>query len=525
MEVDPELIRPTDRPLLTKEFKRMRQFEGEPFLYENFPKNFSWAVATASYQIEGAWNEDGKGPSIWDTFTHTPGNVADGTNGDIACDSYHKWARDVDMLKELGVSHYRFSISWSRVLPKGTGEVNEKGLHWYGNLVHALRRAGITPMVTLYHWDLPQALEDEGGWLNENSPDWFLEYADVVFKNLSHHVDQWITFNEPHVFAKLGYGEGIFAPGKKSPQTYPYIVGHNVLKAHAKAYRLFKDKYAKKNDRIGISLNLIFHLPESDDQGTVDSAERRNVFEFGWFADPIFHNGDYPKIMREMEKPNLFSQLNSPLNAGSADFVGLNFYTARLCRHLPPGAVKLDKKTRPSDSDSMCYSDPSRQTAASSWLKVIPHSIRLALNWIKERYGDIPVVITENGYSDSGDLRVEHGKPADPKRIEYLNHYINNVLKGMPRKQRQTNAVKMASNAIKLDGCNVQGYTLWTLMDNFEWAEGYRERFGLYQVDFKDQDLPRRPKASAHWYKEFIKQGGFKQSHSQMKSIHSEIKK
>ncbi|CAG0896208.1 unnamed protein product, partial [Cyprideis torosa] len=312
------------------------EYEEEPLLYDTFPDDFVWAAATSAHQIEGAWDEDGKGVNIWDTFTHGP---PERPNGDIACDTYHKWQEDIDMLQALGVTHYRFSISWARILPEGTGRINPLGIEWYSNFTDGLLAAGIEPMVTLYHWDLPQALQDRGGWLSDDAWDWFEEYADVMFGALGDRVKLWITLNEPWVASVVGYGTGAHAPGLNNEGEFPYISAHNMLKSHARAYRLYKSKYADQNGQVGITLNVGYAIPDNDDPITIEAANRNLEFNIGWFAHPVLIDGDYPPVMRELvdyksqqqgfaqSRLPYFTEEEKAMLAQSSDFLGMNYYT------------------------------------------------------------------------------------------------------------------------------------------------------------------------------------------------------
>ncbi|XP_055890718.1 lactase/phlorizin hydrolase-like isoform X2 [Biomphalaria glabrata] len=473
-------------------------------LYDQFPDDFVWAAATASYQIEGGWDADGKGPSIWDTWAHN-NKIHHNETGDVTCDSYHKYKEDVKLLKSMGVNHYRFSISWSRVMADGTpNTINEKGIQYYNNLIDELLANGIQPMVTLYHWDLPQALEDKGGWLNTSIQDDFVEYSRLCFQRFGDRVKKWITFNEPPIFTILGYEMGYFPPGLVNPGRGGYLTGHNVILAHAKAYRLYERNFkATQKGEVGISINQ--EWPEPKDAlslADVKTSERGINFYLGWFAHPIFVNGDYPELMKQRvrEKSALqglpqsrlpeFTDDEKKLINGSADFLGSNFYTARL--------VTDDTASEPvtpnfyNDIGSFNDIDPNWLGAASPWLRVTPFSIRKILNWFKNNFNNIPVYITENGVSDS------NGTLYDWHRIHYYRLYLNQVLK-----------------AIKLDGCNVKGFTAWSLMDNLEWGSAYDEKFGLHYVNFSDPERPRTAKASALWYKTLIADGGFKPGFTQ----------
>ncbi|NXV25781.1 LPH hydrolase, partial [Rissa tridactyla] len=472
----------------------------DEFLYGEFPKNFRWSVATAAYQIEGGWRADGKGLSIWDKFSHTPLKISNDDTGDVACDSYHKIEEDVEMLKSLKVSHYRFSISWSRVLPDGTTRyINEMGLNYYERLIDALLAASIMPQVTLYHWDLPQALQNVGGWENDTIVQRFKEYAELLFQRLGDKVKFWITLNEPYNTAYCGYGVGTAAPGiSVRPGRAPYVVGHNLIKAHAEAWHLYNETYrAKQGGLISITINSDWAEPRNPhNQEDVEAARRYLQFLLGWFAHPIFKNGDYNEVMKKrirerslaqgLEQSRLpeFTESEKQRIKGTYDYFGLNHYTTVLTYNVnyPAGVLSYD-----SDRGVASVSDRSWLNSGSLWLKVTPFGFRKLLRWIKEEYDDPPIYVTENGVSERGALDFN-----DTWRTHYYRSYINEALK-----------------AVVLDGVDLRGYTAWTLMDNFEWAMGFDERFGLYHVNFTDPNLPRRPKASARFYSQIINCNGF----------------
>ncbi|KAH9494597.1 hypothetical protein Btru_019683, partial [Bulinus truncatus] len=473
------------------------------FLFDSFPENFVWAVATAAYQIEGAWNEDGKGLSIWDVFTSEAGRVDNGDTGQIACDSYHKYKEDVQLLKKIGVTHYRFSIAWTRLLPDGTTKtVNRLGINYYHRLIAELKANGIEPMVTIYHWDLPQALELKGGWLNEETVNYFRNYADLCFKEFGSEVKFWITLNEPWVVSNYGYGVDQMAPGRWGPGTNVYTVSHNLIKAHVAAYKLYNSTYRSQSPagQIGITLSIANDTPKNkSNPDDVQAAERGRQFQFGWFASPILLSGDYPAIMKS-QIANKSSKLGQPSrlptfsaeeiinNKGTADFVGVNYYTSM---YATSAELPHDPPSYENDMDVKRDIDPSWVGSGSSWLFSVPVGFREILNWIKNEYNNVPVYITENGVSDrNGTLRDTH-------RVTYYRQHINQLLK-----------------AIKLDGCDVRGYTAWSLMDNFEWARGNSERFGFYHVDFNDPNRTRTPKASAQFYANLIKDNGFRKGYS-----------
>nr|XP_008515149.1 PREDICTED: lactase-phlorizin hydrolase [Equus przewalskii] len=471
----------------------------DEFLYGQFPEGFAWSAATAAYQIEGAWREDGKGLSIWDTFSHTPLKVENSDTADVTCDSYHKIAEDVVALQNLGVTHYRLSISWTRILPDGTTKyINEAGLNYYVRLIDALLAANIKPQVTLYHWDLPQALQDVGGWENETIVQHFKEYANVVFQRLGDKVKFWITLNEPFVVVTQGYGYGTAAPGISSrPGTAPYLAGHNLLKAHAEAWHLYNDVYrASQGGTISITLNCEWAEPRNpSNQEDVEAARRYVEFMGGWFAHPVFKNGDYSELMKtRIRDRSLAAGLNQSrlpefteaekrrIN-GTYDFFGFNYYTTVLAYNLD-----YDSSVSSFDADRGVAStaDPSWPVSGSSWLKMTPFAFRRILNWLKEEYNNPPIYVTENGVSKRGETDLN-----DTARIYFLRTYINEALKAVQ------------------DKVDLRGYTVWTLMDNFEWATGYSERFGLYFVNYSDPSLPRIPRASAKFFASITRCNGF----------------
>ncbi|XP_005953312.2 lactase-phlorizin hydrolase [Haplochromis burtoni] len=475
--------------------------DDEKMLYGHFREDFMWSSASASYQIEGGWRADGKGLSIWDKFAHSPSKILNDDNGDIACDSYNKIEEDVAILKQLKVSHYRFSLSWPRVLPDGTiNNINEAGINYYQRLLDALHAANIQPQVTLYHWDLPQAIEDYGGFLNDSFVKLFRDYADLMFDRLGDKVKIWITFNEPLVVARHGYGFGDFAPGISSgPDTLPYIVGHNLIKAHAEAWHLYNDKYrAKQNGIISITISSDWSEPRNPyRQEDYDAARRVVEFTLGWFSHPIF-NGDYSEIMKTRIRDRSlaaglpqsrlpeFTQEEIKRIKGTHDFFGLNQYTSALAFPVDHGNIA----SLEADIGAATVPDPTWLDSASVWLKVTPFGIRRLLNFIKNEYGNPPIIVTENGVSEQGPIDLN-----DVHRIYYYEQYINQVLK-----------------AYLLDGVDVRGYTAWSLLDNLEWASGFSQRFGLFYVNRSDPNLPRVPKSSVNFYATVIKCNGFPES-------------
>nr|AAI70229.1 Hypothetical protein LOC100127248 [Xenopus laevis] len=479
--------------------KGMPLSKEDEFLYGEFSKDFAWSVASASYQIEGAWRADGKSLSIWDQYAHTPLRIGNDDNGDIACDSYNRIEQDVTALKNLKVSHYRFSVSWSRILPDGTRNfVNEAGLNYYVRLIDALLVANISPQVTLYHWDLPQVLQNIGGWENDTIVEKFKDYADLLFQKLGDKVKFWITINEPYIVANLGYGYGTAAPGISSrPGRAPYIVGHNLIKAHAEAWHLYNDKYrASQGGLISITINSDWAEPRNPyKQEDVEAARRYMMFYGGWFANPIFNNGDYNEVMKSRVRERSlasgltqsrlpeFTESEKQRIKGTFDYFGFNHYTTILAS---PFNLPISQQTYDADRGVASTTDHSWLGSGSFWLKVTPFGFRRILNWIKEEYNNPPILVTENGISERGtDLN-------DVWREHYYKEYINEALK-----------------AVKYDGVDLRGYTAWSLMDNFEWATGFAERFGLHYTNYSDPELARIPKKSTKYYRSIILCNGF----------------
>ncbi|KAK9138970.1 hypothetical protein Sjap_009564 [Stephania japonica] len=460
----------------------------------DFPPNFVFGVATSAYQVEGARNEDGRGDSIWDAFSHTEGKILDGSNGDIAIDQYHRYKEDVELIAKLGFGAYRFSISWSRIFPDGLGnKINEDGIKYYNNLINALLERGVEPYLTLYHWDLPLNLHESiDGWLSDKIVKYFEVYAETCFANFGDRVKHWITFNEPLQTAVNGYAVGIFAPGRSEhPLTEPYLAAHYQLLAHAAAVSVYNKKFkAQQGGEIGLVVDCEWAEALTDKQEDKDAAERRIVFQLRWFLDPICY-GDYPEVMRETLGDRLprFSDEEKELLRNSVDFVGLNHYTTRYIAHEAVGSEdheffteqKLKRITELSEGEII------GERAASEWLYIVPWGIRRLLNYVAHRYPNIPLYVTENGMDDEDSSTSPlHEMLDDVKRLNYYKGYLAAV-----------------AQAIR-DGADVRGYFAWSLVDNFEWAQGYTKRFGLVYVDYKN-GLSRHPKASAIWFSRFLK--------------------
>jgi beta-glucosidase len=440
-----------------------------------FPSDFTWGAATASYQIEGAWNADGKGLSIWDTFAHTPGKIEDGSNGDIACDHYRLWREDISILRELGLNAYRFSISWPRILPEGRGAVNQLGLDFYDRLVEKLLYYGITPWITLYHWDLPQLLQDKGGWVNRDTAYAFAEFAGVVADRLGDRVKNWITLNEPWCSAVLGYFTGDHAPGHTDTGE-AVTAGHHLLLAHGLAVPVLRER-SEADTKVGVTLNFTPGYPADETQASQDALKRHELFINRWFIHPIFKGGYPPEFAPFLEmygvkqEPDDAKTIAVPL-----DFLGINNYTRELVTEgegFPPLNFKSVKN------------DKARYTEMG-W-EVYPEGLYDLLTWLKREYNPPAIYITENGaaFADTpeGDYVQDH------ERVDYLAGYISQVNRAMEH------------------GVPVKGYFVWSLMDNFEWAFGYTKRFGIIYVDFATQR--RLIKDSGLWFKNTIAANGF----------------
>lgn len=445
----------------------------------SFPKDFLWGTASAAAQIEGAWNEDGRGESIWDTLVHQGSHVAHGETADVACDHYHRWREDVAIMKELGLKSYRFSISWSRVLPNGVGQINKKGLDFYRQLCEALVEAGIKPLATLYHWDLPMALYEKGGWENPDSPAWFEEYTQVVSRALGDKVYAWMTFNEPQMFVGLGYLAGAHAPFQANTDDKRInTITRHVLLGHGKAVSVLRANCPGK--LVGLAPTGDCFLPRDGSAEAVEEARAKSfamregyAISNAWWADPIFL-GMYPEGAREMLGDALY-----PMSAGEwqsvsqpLDFYGFNCYQG----------------TTSHFGDSSCYDEYAYQGSprtAFNW-NVTDDALYWSAKFLFERYGK-PLMITENGCACNDWVALD-GKVHDYGRIDFLHRYLLGVKRAID------------------EGVPVLGYQCWSLMDNFEWASGYDVRFGLVYVDYRTQK--RTIKDSGYWYKTVIAANG-----------------
>ncbi|XP_063174479.1 lactase/phlorizin hydrolase isoform X1 [Candoia aspera] len=491
---------PSKAKIVWEKFSDQTKFERDQYFYSTFSKDFLWGVSTSAYQIEGGWDADGKGPSIWDNFAHKSGKIKNNDTGDVASDSYNKVDEDLYLLRALKVNSYRFSFSWPRIFPDGRNQsINSYGIDYYNRLINGLLAVNITPVVTLYHWDLPQALQDIGGWANPKLIELFNSYADFCFQTFGDRVKFWITFNDPVTISWLGYDTGVHPPSvKDNPGDALYKVSHTIVKAHARVYHTYDQKYKKSQKGvISISLNIDWvELKTPGNPRNVEAADRFLQFTGGWFAHPIFKNGDYPDAMKwvvgnrtELQKLPasrlpVFTEEEKKYIRGTADVFCLNHYTTNIIKHK---TTKLKPFSYESDQEQVLERNPSWPTTALANMRAVPWGLRRLLNWIKEEYGNPPIYITENGVGIKTKSDVD-----DNKRNFYYKSYIDEALK-----------------AYKLDGVNLQGYFAWSLMDTFEWLHGYEPRFGLHQVDFENPNRPRTPKRSAIYYSEIIRSNGF----------------
>ena len=440
---------------------------------EDFPADFLFGVATAAYQIEGAVNEDGRVPSHWDTFSHRPGAVLNGDTGDIACDHYHRYADDIRLIKDLGVTSYRFSIAWPRIQP-GPGKTNPHGLAFYHRVLDELDRHGIIPAVTFYHWDLPMWAADRGGWLNRDVAEYFNDYAAILFQEFGRRVPFWITHNEPWCSAFLGYALGEHAPGHRNWRD-AVIASHHLLLSHGKAVNTFRSLGVE--GQIGITLNLTVADPASDQARDRDAAHRADGYANRWFLDPIFR-GQYPADMLDVFRPTVGSyDFMHPEDAAviraPLDFLGVNYYTRSLVFDKPGDGPLNVGTVQPKPSES----------TAMGW-EIHPESLYRLLTRLEREYTQgLPLYITENGAAFDDHLGVD-GQVHDDRRIAYLQQHV------------------AAARRFLQAGGTLKGYYVWSLLDNFEWAFGYSKRFGLIYVDFPTQT--RILKDSAHWYRELI---------------------
>ncbi|MDT8715089.1 beta-glucosidase [Clostridium sp. 19966] len=441
-----------------------------------FPKDFIWGAATAAYQIEGAVKEGGRGESIWDRFSHIPGKTFNGDTGDIACNHYHLFKEDIKLMKEIGLKSYRFSISWPRIFPEGKGEPNPEGIAFYRELINCLIENGIEPAITLYHWDLPQKLQDVGGWANREVTDYFAQYATYVFKEFGSLVPIWITLNEPWVVSFVGNSEGRHAPGITDYST-ALQVSYNLLLAHGKAVRAYRELGYK--GKIGVTLNMNPSYAASDSSEDIEAASRFNMSHNRWFADPIL-KGSFPKellswysgkVVLPVIKNEDLKIISEPI-----DFLGINNYFSSFIKNNPAAwPLQFSAVTTGKNKTEM------------GW-EINPEGIHDLLVYLHKEYAGIDIIITENGaaFNDMPNLE---GKVEDENRLTYLCSYLHQI------------------NLAIQEGVNLKGYYAWSLFDNYEWAYGYAKRFGMIYVDYATQK--RTIKKSGYWYKDVINNNGF----------------
>jgi beta-glucosidase len=438
-----------------------------------FPNNFIWGAIASAYQIEGAWDEDGKGQSIWDQYVRLQDRILNGDTGNTACNHYHLMPDDVNLMKEIGLQSYSFTLSWPRIIPEGTGKINQKGLDFYDRLVDHLLKAGILPKATLYHWDFPVALQDQGGWPNRDSIEWFGEYADVAFNKLADRVNLWATHNEPWVAAFLGYGAGIHAPGINDV-TQAYQAAHHMLLAHAKAVEIYRA--GNFGGEIGLVLNLNHFIPGSEREEDLQATKRVYDETHSLFLDPIFL-GKFPENFFRWLGPNQPHIKSGDLEklTGAADYLGINHYNSDKVYYDHFGGwlrARLE-----------AYAAPGWGYTQMGW-GINPAGLKAEVMNIVNNYGHPKLFLTENGCS-AIDIPDDNGFVNDLDRIRFLRAHL------------------IALHEAIENGAKVQGYYVWSILDNFEWERGYSNKFGLVRVDF--QSLKRIPKQSAYWYSNVIK--------------------
>ena len=445
----------------------------------SFSKDFSWGVSSAAYQTEGAAYEDGKGLSIWDAYCKQPGKIWSGQSGDVACDHYHLYKEDIDLMKELGVKNFRFSLSWPRLIPNGTGAVNPKGLDFYNRLVDEMVAAGVTPWLTLFHWDYPQELFLQGGWQNPDSADWFAEYTGVVVNALSDRISNWMTYCEPSSFLEAGHKNGYFAPGLRLPPASYVRCCHHANLGHGKAVQVIRAN-AKTTPAVGLAPHGPAYFPETDSPEDLEAARKLTFSStledsaLNWWMDPLIL-GKYPEETLKVYgvDDSFIQDGDMELIAQPLDFFGINYYFSRCAKMGEEGPeVVPDPPGYP-------------MTTQSDW-RMEPNGLYHFLHFVYDRY-QLPIVITENGHQSNDHVMLD-GKVHDPQRIDYLDRHLSTLGKVID------------------EGIPVNGYFQWTFMDNFEWCMGYKIRVGMVHVDYQTQK--RTPKDSAYWYKRIIETNG-----------------
>lgn len=464
-----------------------------------FPKDFLFGAASAAYQVEGAHDKDGKGISNWDVFSKIPGKTFEATNGDVAVDHYNRYKEDVKLMAEMGLESYRFSISWCRIFPNGDGEVNEKGIEFYNNLINECLKYGIVPFVTLYHWDLPQALEEQGGWVNKKTIDAFVKYAETCFSAFGDRVKHWITFNEAIVFCKLGYISGAHPPAIQNDQKKYFQASHNVFVAHAKSIEIYKS--LKQYGEIGIThvFNPSFGI--NNDADNLDAANHANNSETYWYYDPIL-KGEYPEYMiNQLKERNALPDWTEEeldvlkRTASMNDFIGLNYYQPQRVakaydadRNKEVSSEQIRGAAGAVNYDGYYKSVVMEDKTYTKWgWEISPEGFLEGLRMLKARYGDVKLYITENGLGDEDPIK--DGEILDEPRIKFIEEHLK--------------AVKRAIQ----EGINLKGYYAWSVIDLLSWLNGYKKQYGFIYVDHKD-NLNRKKKLSFNWYKEIIETRG-----------------
>lgn len=460
-----------------------------------FPKDFIFGVSSSSQQIEGAWDVDGKGETMWDHFGRNyPEKVEGKTNIDVSCDSYYKTEEDIRLLKDLHVDFYRFSINWARILPTGfSSQINQAGIDYYSNLIDELLANGITPMVTIYHWELPQKLSILGGFANDEIVTWIEDYARILFENFGSRVKFWISINEPRIMCEYGYGNGLFAPAVDLTGIGDYLCEHNALKAHARIYHLYQTYFKQiQQGQVGICIDAQWYEPATDSVENAAAAERVRQFQFGKYLHTIFTDeGDYPQLLKErleeQSKLEGYSKSRLPqftpdeinLLKKSSDFLALNHYTTFLVRNNVENSTKIP--SRENDLKADLFFDPSWEDTAFEIFKVVPWGFRKLLKYIKNNYKTTNIYITENGFADVHSIK-------DTRRVNYLKLFLSTVL-----------------DSIYDDKVSIKGYFVWSFLDSYEWSSGYTFGFGLHYVDFSDTNRTRIAKDSAKYYSNIIR--------------------
>ena len=463
-----------------------------------FSKDFLFGAASAAYQVEGAWNEDGKGVSNWDVFSKIPGKTFEGTNGDVAVDHYHRYKEDIKLMAEMGLESYRFSISWPRIIPNGVGEVNQKGLDFYNNVIDECLKYGIVPFVTLYHWDMPQVLEEKGGWVNKDTIDAFVNYAEVCFKAFGDRVKHWITFNETVVFCGLGYLAGAHPPAIVGDLNKYFNATHNVFTAHAKSISLYKS--LKQYGEIGITHVFSPAFSVDDKEENIKATEHANLVDTRWYYDPIL-KGEYPKyVVDHIEKlgvkmewtPEELAILKEA--ADKNDFMGLNYYQPqRVMKNNADDQVERSRENSTGAPGNPSFDGVYRTVMMddkvyTKWgWEISPEGFLDGLRMLKELYGDVKLYITENGLGDE-DIIIEN-EIVDIPRIKFIEAHLKTIKKAIS------------------EGINLKGYYAWSVIDLLSWLNGYKKQYGFIYVDHKN-NLERKKKASFYWYKNIIKTRG-----------------